>query len=358
MHIYTIFKRNLLILSLSLFFISCESSNDTEQPINENPIENEEPIDTPEEENEEEQTYTSVVEEYGQLSVVGNKIVDQHGNPIQLRGMSLFWSQWIGKYYNQETIKWLKDDWQCTVVRAAMAIDHEGYLTNPEAEKAKVMAVVDAAIEEGIYVIIDWHDHEAENHLTESKAFFSEMAELYGDYPNVIYEPYNEPLDVPWFSVLKPYHEAVITEIRNHDPDNLVICGTRNWSQNVNEVIGLKIDDPNVAYTLHYYAATHKQELRDIATLALNNDIPLFVTEFGTTQASGDEEIDAAESEMWWNFLDQHKISWCNWSIADKEELAAALKPDASATGGWTASEITTSGTMVRNELKAKNKQY
>ncbi len=302
--------------------------------------------------------FTSVVEEYGKLKVSGNKIVDKNGNAIQLRGMSLFWSQWIGKYYNRETVKWLKDDWKCTVVRAAMAVEHDGYLTNPAQEKAKVIAVVDAAIAEGIYVIIDWHDHHGEDHLEAAKAFFGEMAQKYGAYPNVIFETYNEPLDVSWTDVLKPYHEAVITEIRKHAPDNLIICGTRNWSQNVDDVIGQKINDDNVAYTLHYYAATHKENLRNIALSAINNDIALFVTEYGTTEASGDGSIDADESKRWWTFLDTHKISSCNWSIADKEELAAALKPNASATGNWQENNLTTSGKLVRQEIRSKNKEY
>src|SRR5690606_15786452 len=99
--------------------------------------------------------------------VEGNKIMDESGTPVQLRGMSFFWSQWIGKYYNREAVKWLKDDWRCTVVRAALSVEHGGYLENPEAEKAKIKTVVEAAIEEGLYVIIDWHDHEAEKHLEE-----------------------------------------------------------------------------------------------------------------------------------------------------------------------------------------------
>lgn len=350
------------LLIILLFMVNCASSQEDIQQetphdmADENGTKSEEQV--PDEDIPDSASYTTVVEEYGQLSVEGNKMVDQNGNPAQLRGMSFFWSQWIGKYYTNETVQWLKEDWHCTVVRAAMAIDYDGYLTNPEVEKQKVMTVIDAAIEHGIYVIIDWHDHEAENHLEESLAFFGEMAETYGSYPNVIYEPYNEPLDVSWRNVLKPYHEAVIAEIRKHDTDNLIICGTPNWSQDVEDVIVARIDDPNIMYTLHYYAATHKQELRDKALLAIANSIPIFVTEYGVTQASGDESIDAPEAELWWNFLDNHKISYLNWSIADKEELSAALKPGASVAGGWSEEELTISGSMVRNEIRKKNKAY
>ena len=351
---------NLFLLVLIVSFVSCNKKSDTIPAPEEEIVEEEEEVI--EEEEEEEtggETFASVVEQHGQLSISGNKIIDKNGEAVQLRGMSFFWSQWMGQYYTKEVVKWLKDDWQATVVRAAMAVDEaDGYIFNPEVEKAKVIEVVDAAIAEGIYVIIDWHSHHAEDYLDEAKAFFSEMAQKYGDYPNVIYEPYNEPLEVSWTGVLKPYHEAVIESIREHDPDNIVICGTRTWSQRVDQVVGNEIDDDNVAYTLHYYAATHKQSLRDIADIALDADVPLFVTEYGVSEASGDGSIDEDEANKWWNYLDDNKISWCNWSIADKVELSAALNPGASALGNWSASDITQSGNMVRNELKAMNPDY
>ncbi|NJB72282.1 endoglucanase [Saonia flava] len=353
----------LLMLVLFLGYSACSSSSDDDSGQEQEQELSEEHSSENEEEEEEENgttVFSSAVEQYGQLSVDGSNIVDKDGNPVQLRGMSFFWSQWIGKYYTPEVVKWLKDDWQCNIVRAALAVEEggNGYIANPEVEKQKIFTVIDAAIEEGIYVLVDWHSHHAEDYVTEAKAFFAEVAEKYGHHPNIIYEPYNEPLDVSWSATLKPYHEEVIAAIREHDPDNIVVCGTRTWSQRVDEVIGNKIDDANVAYTLHYYAATHKQELRDIAQLALNNDIPLFVTEYGVTQATGDESIDEAEANVWWDFLDQHKISWCNWSIADKEELAAALKPNASTLGGWSADDLTQSGTMVRAEIKKNNPEY
>jgi len=297
----------------------------------------------------------NAVETYGQIKVQGNKIVDKNNQPVQLRGMSLFWSQWIGKYYTPETVKWLKDDWRCTVVRAAMAVEEGGYLQNPEVEKQKVITVVDAAIAQGLYVIIDWHDHHAEKNVTQAKAFFSEMAQKYGNKPNVIYEIYNEPLDVSWQGVIKPYAEEVIRAIRQYDPDNIVVVGTRNWSQEVDEAASNPIAGDNIAYTLHYYAATHKQWLRDKASAALKKGAALMVTEFGTCEASGDGFLDVTESKAWWKFLDDNKISWVNWSVADKVEATAALKPGASPNGGWSESQITPSGKLVRGELQSKN---
>ncbi|WP_282089264.1 cellulase family glycosylhydrolase [Aquimarina algiphila] len=127
---------------------------------------------------------TSTIDSFGLLQASGNKIVDKNNNPVQLRGMSLFWSQWMGQYYTKEAISWLKKDWKCNIVRAAMGVeDTDGYLSNKETEKQKVYTVIDAAIKEGIYVIVDWHSHHAEDHLEEAKAFFSEVAQKYGKHP-------------------------------------------------------------------------------------------------------------------------------------------------------------------------------
>jgi endoglucanase len=270
--------------------------------------------------------------------------------------MSFFWSQWMGKYYNPSVVNWLRDDWECTIVRAAMAVGSGGYLENPEQEKKKVLTVVDAAIAAGIYVLIDWHDHAAQQNTARAQEFFGEMARRYAKVPNVIYETFNEPLNnVSWAKDIKPYHEAVIRTIRQYDPKNLIVCGTPSWSQRVDEASSDPLKSDNVAYALHFYAATHKQWLRDIAQTALNNGIALMVTEFGTTEASGNGRIDYEETRKWWKFLDDNRISWCNWSVADKAEASAALKPGASETGGWPAGSLTASGLFVREELRKKN---
>lgn len=352
-------KTNILIVCMLIFFVSfsCDStSSSSGETLPENPTETDTDAEDPSPNPPASGTMVSL---HGQLKIEGTNIVDKNNEIVQLRGMSLFWSQWMGQYYTPEVVSWLKNDWQCTVVRAAMGVeDFDGYITHPDREKQKVFTIIDAAIEQGIYVIADWHSHHAEDYEEEAKAFFAEVAQKYGDQPNVIYELYNEPLDVSWTTVLKPYHEAVLTEIRKHDPDNIVVCGTRNWSQEVAEVVGNEINDANVAYTMHYYAATHKQELRDKAQIALNNNLALFVTEYGTTDYSGDGFIDVPETTTWWAFLDENNISWCNWSVADKEENSAILKPNASNLGLWPESAITTSGLLVREELRSKNPRF
>ncbi len=296
-----------------------------------------------------------VVKNHGMLSVKGNAILDQHGDVVQLAGMSLFWSQWKGKYYNYDVVKTLRDDWKCEIVRASMGVEMGGYSEHPEKEKEKVVKVVQAAIDLGIYVIIDFHTHKGETYLPEAKTFFSEMARKFGQHPNVIYEIYNEPLaDVSWDEVIKPYSEVVIAEIRKYDPDNLIVCGTRAWSQQVEEAAMNPVDDPNTAYSLHFYAGTHGQELRDIARAALDRGVALFVTEYGTTRADGDGDVYKEDTQKWWDFMDTYNLSHCCWSISDKKEGSAALKPGASKKGGWKEKGLTSNGKFVKAELQQR----
>ncbi len=343
---------HLILGCLLLSSTSCSSSSN--EPVIEEIAEDQTPK---EEEAENTDTTTSIVDIHGQLRVSGKNLVDKDGNIVQLRGMSLSWTNWWPQFYTKEVVQWLKKDFKATIVRASMGIeDPGGYLENKASQKVLIFTVIDAAIEAGLYVVVDWHSHHAEDSVEEAKNFFTEVAQKYGDKPNIIYETYNEPLDTPsWNDVIKPYHEAVIAEIRKYDPDNVVIAGTRTWSQRVDEVIGNQIADDNVMYTLHYYASSHKQELRDLAKTAIDAGIPIFVTEHGVTEYTGDGFIDAVEANTWWDFLDENNISWLNWSIADKEESSAAVKPGASGIGEWPDSMLTQSGLMVREELREKN---
>ncbi|MDR0306833.1 MAG: glycoside hydrolase family 5 protein [Chitinispirillales bacterium] len=297
------------------------------------------------------------VEKHGALRVEGNKIVDKNGDPVQLRGMSFFWSQWMEQFYNKRAVDWLADDWKVTIVRAAMGVKHNetktGYMFDGS-EKKKVKTVVDAAIKKGIYVIIDWHDHHAyeSSNTAAAQKFFEEMARTYGHYPNIIYEIFNEPERVSWSETVKPYSEKIVSAIRAVDPDNLIILGTPFWCQNVNEAADDPLDGHNLVYSLHFYAASHKGDIRDKAQYALDKGIPLFVSEWGTCLASGNGFLDSLETERWFTFMDEHKLSWCNWSIADKAETASALVPGARYYGGWKHDDLTRSGRIVRNKLR------
>ncbi len=215
-----------------------------------------------------------------------------------LCGVSFSWHNWWPRFYNAGAVKWLKDDWNCNVVRAAMGVEPDkGYIKGKDWSKEKLKSVVNAAIKENIYVIIDWHSHNIR--LNEAKEFFAEMATTYGKYPHVIYEIFNEPERQSWTDV-KNYSIEVIKTIRAIDPDNIILVGSPHWDQDVHTVA----DDPikgydNLVYTLHFYAATHKQWLRDRGDYALGKGIPLFISESAGMEASGNGPLDEQEWNNW-----------------------------------------------------------
>lgn len=296
-----------------------------------------------------------VVSAHGRLQVAGNRIVGAHGRPVSLAGVSFGWSQWeAARFYNAGTVNWLRQDWNASVVRAALGVHREpgSYLQKPAANLARVTAVVDAAIAADLYVIIDWHDHHAEDHTDLAAAFFADMAKRYGHRPNVIYEIYNEPLIISWADKIKPYAEKVIAAIRAHDPDNLIVVGTSAWSQRVDVAAADPIKDPNVAYTLHFYAGTHKADLRAKAEKALALGAALFVTEWGTCNADGKGPVDEASVREWMDFMRRHELSHCNWGVYDKRETASIIRPRAPARGGWKDTDLTPSGHLAREIVR------
>lgn len=287
---------------------------------------------------------------HGQLHVDKTQLKDQYGNNVVLRGMSFGWHNFWPRFYNEGAVKTLYEDWGATVVRAAMGVEPKnGYIEKPEWSKEKIEAVVDAAVKEGIYVIIDWHSHHIR--LDEAKTFFNEMATKYHQYPNIIYEIFNEPEYDSWADV-KAYSTEIIATIRAVDKNNIILVGSPHWDQDVN----LPAEDPirgydNLMYTLHYYAATHKQELRDKADEAIKNGLPLFISESAGMEATGNGPINKAEWQKWIDWSEKNRISWITWSVSDKDETCSVLKAGAPSDGNWKYSDLKESGVLAREYL-------
>jgi endoglucanase len=293
------------------------------------------------------------VKEHGQLSVKGVYLTNEHGKTVMLQGISYGWHNWWPRFYNKEAVKWLAEDWNCDVVRAAMGVGpKKSYLDEPEWSQGLIETVVDGAIENDIYVIIDFHSHQIE--LEAAKKFFKAMAEKYGKYPHVIYEIFNEPVNDSW-SAIKEYSIEVIKVIREIDPDNIILVGSPHWDQDVH----IAADNPiqgfdNLMYTLHFYADTHKQSLRDRGNYALQKGLPLFVSESAGMAANGNGAINYDEWQKWIAWMKENQISWITWSIADKDETCSMLLPQADSKGNWSETSLKESGIKTR-ELLRKN---
>lgn len=295
------------------------------------------------------------VELNGFLQVIGNQLCNQDGQPIQLKGVSSFGLQWESgnKFINYDCLKYLRDNWNINVFRLAMYTKEGGYIDDPSVAET-VKKGVDIAIELGIYVIIDWHiltDNDPNLHKVEAIDFFEKMAALYGKNPNIIYEICNEPNNVFWFKDIKPYAESLVNAIRKHDRKNIIIIGTSSHSRDVDIASDNPISGNNLMYACHFYAGSHGQSVRQQIEYARKNGCAVFVTEWGTTNASGDGEIYPELTKIWIDYLNENKISWCNWSLSSKEEGSALLMPNANPKGNWSDDELTESGKLVKSLL-------
>lgn len=291
------------------------------------------------------------VKEHGQLRVEQTSLVNEKGNPVALHGMSFGWHNLWPRFYNKKAVHELVTKWNCTVIRASMGIElnDSGYLKKPKESVRLMKNVIEACIKEGVYVIIDWHDHNI--HTEEAKAFFGRMAKQYGHYPNIIYEIFNEPDHESWPEV-KTYSEEVIKVIRAADPDNIILVGSPKWDQ----AVDLPAADPikgydNLMYTMHFYAGTHKKWLRDRTDEAIKNGLPIFISECAGMEASGDGPIDKAEWKAFVDWMDTKGLSWVAWSVSDKNESCSVLKPAAASKGNWRESDIKEWGMIAKQYL-------
>jgi len=310
------------------------------------------------------------VEAYGPLKVVGNKLTDSTGKSVVLRGVSLFESKHPNglKYYNTSVIKWLQSDWNITLVRAAMGVTTEtwseggnsgvnkGYIDDPTGNTDRVNKVIDGAIDAGIYVLVDWHvTGQGDGQTSKAVEFFSMMAKKYGNTPNIIWEIWNEPL-TDWSNIAS-HAKQVIPAIRKYS-NNPIVVGTPGWSSQPNAAGSDLSSYANILYTLHFYAAEGAHDgYKSNLTSAMNASHAVFASEWGTCNANGNGSINTGNSSTWLSFLETNGVSSANWSITDKAETCAALNPGASTAGGWTpATDLTASGTYIRNYLLGANK--
>nr|UNG40340.1 glycoside hydrolase family 5 subfamily 2 [Saphanus piceus] len=288
------------------------------------------------------------VSKHGKLSVKGTQLVDASGQPFQLKGMSLFWSVWMEYYWNAQAVAAIKNNCHGNIVRAAMAVEYDGYLTNPDHQMQLVETIIEAAIQQDIYVIADFHDWNGEQHVQQAKTFFDYVSKKYGGHPNLLYETYNEPINISWAGQVKPYHEQIIPVIRANDPSNIILLGSPHWDQDIDQPAGDPITgQTNIMYTMHFYPVDTKQWLRDRADAAMAKGLPIFISEYGTCAGSGNGTVDHAESQLWWNWLDQHQLSYVNWAFSDKDESASVNVPGTPVASGCTDQYLTESGKLV-----------
>ena len=272
----------------------------------------------------------------GKLSVEGPDLVNQYGEKFQLFGLSTHGLQWFGRYANFDTIAAIQEAFGNNIIRFALYTDENGYCDGTPEKKQQMLEDliegVDAATELGLYVIIDWHMVGAENpldknpltYLDESIEFFSYISEYYKDQDNILYEIMNEPNGSTTWAQCKRYAEQVIPVIREYS-DGIILVGNPRWTADLNSVMqNPLVGYENIMYTYHFYAADHGNTTQVIN--AYSKGFPVFISEFGFMDSSGDGALGLNNGERWKQVLDQRNISYVAWNISNSKGSASIFK--------------------------------
>ena len=306
---------------------------------------------------------------HGHLHVEGKHLVDEHGKITQLKGISTHNLSCYPEYVNEKAFDQFALEYGVSIMRLAMysanADDTDGYSDGSDEHRQELEDIIIKGVKIcaklGIYCLVDWHilfDADPNTNIEMSKHFFTKMCPLLKEYDNVILEICNEPnIDqktqkkCTWDDI-KRYSDVIIPAIREIDDSKVIIVGTPIWSQDVDTAADAPLTYANIMYTLHFYADTHKQELRDKLIYALGKNLPVFVTEFGVCNAAGDGDINVTETNTWLSLLDQNNISYIIWNLSNKNETSSLIKADVTKVSNFTDDDLSSGGLMMREFLK------
>jgi endoglucanase len=267
--------------------------------------------------------------------------------------MSTHGMAWYPQFVSLDTFRTLRDDWNTNCVRLAMyTAEKAGYCTDGDQKflKELVKQGVSYATELGMYVIIDWHILREGSPLVykeQAIAFFDEMSALYADHDNVLYEICNEPNPPCTWEDVKAYADEVIPVIRKNKKDSVILVGTTTWSQDVDLAAASPLSYDNIMYVLHFYAGTHKEALRQKAATCIENGLPIFISEFGTCDASGNGAIDYEQTKLWREFIEKYDLSFCCWNLANCPETSSVIVPQCKKVSDWDQEDLTDQGKLI-----------
>lgn len=308
-----------------------------------------------------------VVSKHGDLNTSKGFVGDASGSKVSLAGVSYFWSCSSSLWWCKENVKFLVDKYNVQVLRLPVSIapcgsngqsscdksnlgamggaglwNMNNYVAAPMGTKRQVDEVVKACIENDIYVIIDFHEHKAQDWTSKANEFFTYFAKKWGEYPNVMYEIFNEPVDDN--GTVVNYAKQVIPTIRAIDPDNVIIVGSTQFSRDPDGVTGAGQGQTNIAYTWHGYAQyNHQTDWNNKP--GWNNDIPVVVTEWGCDAGGSDGGMH--------NIFKEHGVINCFWSMSNKggeDERWSILKTTCYKAYDWSDSDMNGNG---KNQLSA-----
>ena len=293
----------------------------------------------------------------GQLSVEGTQLVDKNGAPVILKGISTHGLTWFPDFISNDIFKQLSSEWDCNLIRLPMYSDL--YCNGEKEQSTQLLRKgVDYAIASDMYVVVDWHildDNDPNINLDKALDFFNTISSDYANVPNIIYEICNEPNgETSWMDVYS-YSSKVIPIIRANSPGAVILVGTTNYDRDLIMASRNPLPFDNIMYVLHFYSATHKKDLQGELLEALGRGLPVFISECGICEASGDGRIDFESAASWFSILHEHGISYAVWSLSNKDESSAMLKPVYDPKTPMADSDLTPSGIWVKALIQGQD---
>ncbi|OON86825.1 hypothetical protein BXO88_06075 [Oribacterium sp. C9] len=292
----------------------------------------------------------------GKLHVSGTQLVDQSGAPVILRGVSTHGLTWFKGFINDSMFKQLSTEWDCDLIRLAMY--SEVYCEMPDKSLSLLLNGIDYAIANDMYVIVDWHilnDGDPNIHIDKAAPFFELVSSKYPDCPNIIYEICNEPNGDTMWSDIYTYADQIIPVIRKNSPDSVILVGTPEYSRDLISAVRKQLPYENLMYVLHFYAGSHKRDLQDEISEAHDRGLPIFVSECGISESSGDGELDFESAAVWFDLLQDKGISYVIWSLSNKAESSALFSPSYEPDVPFTDSDLSDTGSWIKSLIQGQS---
>jgi hypothetical protein len=274
------------------------------------------------------------------LHVDGLWLKDPRGNKVQLRGFAIEEPRAIIDWHKGGGLANVVDKisppkFFCNVVRVPVHPDTYWQFDPDTYVNKYLRPTVDALTKKNVYVIIDWHpikdyvitQYNNVDWSSKTAEFWHKVAPIFADYPNVIYEIFNEPIGPggydgwdTWRSVAQPWVDI----IRGHAPESIIIVNSPGWSNETQYAPDRPFRGTNLIYAVHMYPY-YRQEDRwfDERLGEPAKRLPIFLTEWGFQNSSwvGQEVKDPSGTwpTRFKAYLEarQH-INWVAWSFSSE----------------------------------------
>ena len=245
--------------------------------------------------------------------------------------------------------------WGANAVRISI---HPGYWeAQTDWARARLIDNVRAARAAGLFVVLCWHAlgfpddfvfrppatwgtraDAFDTSVAKCRAFWSEMAELYGSDGGILFELFNEPIRDPRNPDVEyrqwPHLRAVWTDIIRAairpKADNVVICSGNRYTYDLRGIADAPVELDNIAYAWHVYPREGKQSLPDwlIRLDNVQKQFPVIVTEWGFSQVGDPKFIATPQSfaDPLLHLLDQNEMSWLAYSFSPRAQPSLVEK--------------------------------